>query len=80
MVLPQTLGGISMPDGAAPADTIEVFEALCWARGHLWREGHLGEDIQRAVDPLSRWAADHGLVARIGQDDVQRLIAEAFHD
>jgi hypothetical protein len=80
MVLPKALGGIYVPDGSAPADTIEVFSALCWARGHLWREGHLGEDIQRAVDPLSRWAVDHGLVKRIGQDDVQRLIAEAFHD
>jgi hypothetical protein len=79
MVLPKAFGGIYVPDDR-PADTIEVFEALCWARGHLWREGHLGEDIQRAVDPLSRWAAEHGLVERIGQDDVQRLIAEAFHD
>ena len=69
-----------MPDGSTPADTIEVFEALCWARGHLWREGHLGEDIQRAVDPLQQWAVDNGLVKRIGQDEVQRLMSEAFHD
>lgn len=69
-----------MLDPAAPADTIEVFKALCWARGELWREGHLGEDIQRAVDPLSRWAVDHGLIERVGQDEAQRLIAEAFHD
>jgi hypothetical protein len=69
-----------MPDGSAPADTIEVFKALCWARGHLWREGHLGEDIQRAVDPLDRWAVEHGLVKRIGRNEIQRLMTEAFHD
>jgi hypothetical protein len=77
MVLPQTLGGISMPDGAAPADTIEVFAALCWARAHLWREGYI-DDLPGAVDALERWAAHHGLIERIGQDEVQRLMSEAF--
>jgi hypothetical protein len=79
MVLPKAFGGIFMPDGSAPADTIEVFKALCWARAHLWREGYW-PDIVDAVDVVQQWAADHGLVERIGQDDVQRLIAEAFHD
>jgi hypothetical protein len=77
MVLPQTLGGFHVPDGQ-PVDTIEVFDALCWARGHLWREGYLeGAD---AVDVLQQWAVDNGLVDELGQDDVQRRIAEAFHD
>jgi hypothetical protein len=76
MVLSKALGGIYVPD--APADTVKVFAALCWARGHLWREGYLeGAD---AVDVLQQWAVDNGLVDELGQDDVQRLIAEAFHD
>jgi hypothetical protein len=75
MVLPKALGGIYVPD--APADTVEIFAALCWARGYLWREGHLeGAD---AVDVLQQWAVDNGLVDELGQDDVQRLMSEAFH-
>ena len=66
-----------MPDPAAPADTIEVFAALCWARGHLWREGHIA-DIPGAVDALESWAAHAGLIERIGQDEVQRIMGEAF--
>jgi hypothetical protein len=27
---------------------------------------------------LESWAVHHGLIQRIGQDEVQRLIAEAF--
>jgi hypothetical protein len=68
-----------MPDGSARPDTVEVFKLLCWARGHLWREGFYVE-IADAVDPLGQWAVDHGLLARIGQDEVQRLIADEFHD
>ena len=68
-----------MPNGFVPADTVEVFQALCWARGHLWREGHIAEGTD-AVDVLQQWAVDHALIERIGQDEVQRLIAEAFHD
>jgi len=67
-----------MPDGSAPADTIEVFTALCWARGHLWREGYW-PDRTDAIDTVQQWAVDHELIERIGQDEVQRLIAEAFH-
>jgi hypothetical protein len=70
-----------MPD--APADTTEVFKALCWSRAYRWREGVFdpGEDddfIAFAVDPLWRWAVDHGLVDEIGADAVQRLMSEAF--
>jgi hypothetical protein len=78
MALPQTLGGIFMPDGSAPADTVRVFAALCWARAYLWREGHIA-DIPGAVDALESWAAHNGLIDELGQDEVQRLIAEAFN-
>ena len=77
MVLPQTFGGNYVPDDAAPADTIEVFAALCWAKAHLWREGHI-DDIPGAVDALESWANHHGLIERIGQDEVQRIMGEAF--
>ena len=70
--------GAELGETVRPADTIEVFTALCWARAHLWRAGRLeGTD---AVDVLQQWAVDHGVIERIGQDEVQRLIAEAFHD
>ena len=47
------------------------------------REATSGErdhiaDIPGAVDALESWAAHAGLIERIGQDEVQRLIAEAF--
>jgi hypothetical protein len=79
VVLSQTFGGHHVLDGNAPADTVEVFAALCWAKGHLWREGDI-TDIPGAVDALESWAAHHGLIERIGQDEVQRLMSEAFHD
>ena len=59
--------------------TVEYFKALCWARGHLWREGHIPEGTD-AIDVLQQWAVDNGLVDELGQDEVQRLIAEAFND
>ena len=67
-----------MPD-AAPADTTEVFKALCESRALRWRNGEW-DWIGHAVDPLQQWAVDNGLVKLIGQDEVQRLMSEAFHD
>jgi hypothetical protein len=67
-----------------PADTTEVFKALCWSRAYRWRERVFdpGEDrddiLAFAIDPLQQWAADHGLIDAIGQDAVQAIMAEAF--
>lgn len=53
---------------------IEVFRARAEARAILHRAGEY--DLHEAVDVLQAAAAP--LVAQIGQDGVQRIIAEAF--
>ena len=55
---------------------IEVFTALCDARAHLWSE--FAYELHEAVDELQYWAVKTGLVGEIGQDEVQRIMAEAF--
>lgn len=66
------------------ANKAEVFRALCWSRVYRWRHDLFdpGEDrddiVAFAIDPLQQWAIDHGLVDEIGQDAVQRILAEAF--
>lgn len=75
-----------MPDSAPRADSTAVFRALCWSRATRWRSGHIAAEhggdawIGHAVDPLQEWAQANGLVRLIGQDAVQAIIAEAFHD
>jgi hypothetical protein len=54
-----------------------VFKARCEARALLWRVGEF--DLLEAVDELQHSAVKSGLVAEIGQDEVQRLMAAAFH-
>jgi hypothetical protein len=76
MVLPQTLGGIYVPDDR-PADKSAVFQALCESRALRWRRKEW-EWIGDAVDPLQQWAVENGLVRLIGQDAVQAIMAEAF--
>jgi hypothetical protein len=61
--------------GAKPSAR-EVFELRCWARAHLFAGGEY--DLQEAVDPLQDAAEASGLVAELGQDEVQRMMAEAF--
>jgi len=68
-----------MPDGDAPADKSTVFRALCESRALRWRLREW-EWIGDAVDPLQEWAVENGLVRLIGQDAVQAIMAEAFHD
>jgi hypothetical protein len=41
---------------------------------------HLLADKASAVDGLWRYAEGHGLVAKLGADHVQRLLAEAFRE
>jgi hypothetical protein len=55
-----------------PAD---VFRARAEARALLWRAGEL--DLHDAVDGLQH-AAERALVAGLGQDAVQAIIAAAF--
>jgi hypothetical protein len=59
-------------------DPIAVFEIRAWARAVLWQSGEY-ETLQETVDP--RWASAvvSGLTNKIGVDEVQRLMAHAFH-
>jgi hypothetical protein len=53
-----------------------AFEARCWARARLWWE-HV-YTLHESVDVLQRDAERSGLVAEIGQDEVQRIMSAAF--
>jgi hypothetical protein len=55
---------------------LECFEARCWARSHLYFEHEF--ELHEAVDVLQQSAVAWGLVATIGQDEVQRIMARAF--
>jgi hypothetical protein len=57
---------------SAPA----VFTVRAAARALLWQVGEL--DLHQAADELQAAAVASGLVAEFGQDEVQRLLAEAF--
>jgi hypothetical protein len=61
---------------AAPT-ALDMFWACCEARAHLYAVGEL--DLDDAVEVLQERAVRHGLVAEIGEDAVQLIIAEAFH-
>jgi hypothetical protein len=63
------------PVAAVRADPLKAFELRCWARALLWREG---ESLHEAVDELQANAVRDGLVASIGQDAVQAVLAKAF--
>jgi hypothetical protein len=53
-----------------------AFEARCWARARLYREGEL--ELHDAVDQLQEDAVRYGLVAAVGQDRIQRMMSDAF--
>jgi hypothetical protein len=66
---------------AAPSDRPAVSPALIFtaraeARALLWQAGEF--ELQEAVDVLQASAEATGLVAEIGQDAVQAIIAKAF--
>jgi hypothetical protein len=62
---------------AAALDPIEVFRARAEARALLWHCGALA--LPEAVDKLQADAVRDGLVDEIGQDEVQVIMADAFH-
>jgi hypothetical protein len=64
------------PVAAARADPLKAFELRCWARALLWREGEI--DLHEAVNELQASAVRDELVASIGQDAVQAVLAKAF--
>jgi hypothetical protein len=61
---------------AARPSTREIFVARTEARAALWQFGELS--LHEAVDKLQADAVRDGLVTELGQDEVQRLMAEAF--
>jgi hypothetical protein len=62
---------------AARPDLVEVFIERAEARALLFAAGEL--DLRDAVDVLQRDAESSGLVAAIGQDEVQTILRDAFH-
>jgi hypothetical protein len=69
-----TVSAVASP---SPDRLLTVFRARCEARALLFAAGEL--DLHDAVDALQRGAVANGLVREIGQDEVQRIIAAAFH-
>jgi hypothetical protein len=57
-------------------DPSEIFRARCEARGLLYSAGEI--DLHEAVDVLQAAAVNSGLVRRISQDAVQRIMSDAF--
>jgi hypothetical protein len=57
-------------------DPLAVFTARCEARALLWHTGEL--DLHTAIDELWAAAMHDGLVAKLGPDKVQELLANAF--
>src|SRR5215510_5142987 len=63
------------PEADIRADPVEVFRLRCNARARLYATGEI--DLQTAVDELQDAAEANGLIARIGQDAVQAIMAAA---
>ena len=58
-------------------DPVEIFVARAEARAILWAACEF--DLHEAVDVLQRDAERDGVVDKLGQDKVQRILADAFH-
>jgi len=68
---------VKILDGQALEDAIGVLETRALIRAHLEYE-HQYEHLADAIDPLQESAEASGLVAAIGQDRVQQIIAKPF--
>ncbi|EIG63473.1 hypothetical protein [Bradyrhizobium sp. WSM1253] len=64
-------------DGKALEDAIWLLETRALIRAYLEYEYQF-EHLADAIDPLQEFAEQSGLVAAVGQDEVQRLIAAPF--
>jgi hypothetical protein len=58
-------------------DALKVFVARAEARAILWAACEF--DLHEAVDVLQRDAERDGLIEKLGQDAVQKILADAFH-
>jgi hypothetical protein len=68
---------MTMRRSAKTPTALDVFWARCEARAHLYAVGEL--ELHDAVNVLQEHAVRHGLVAEIGEDAVQAIIAEVLH-
>lgn len=59
-----------------PLLKLEMFELRCWARAYLEKHGLM--PLHEAVDGLQASAVSAGLVTMLGQDLIQKIMAEAF--
>jgi hypothetical protein len=59
-----------------PVTAVDIFRARCEARAMLYAAGAL--ELHEAVDILQYFAVRTGLVDELGQDQVQRLMSDAF--
>jgi hypothetical protein len=66
------------PVAGVRADPLAAFNQRAWARAYLWAVGEFA-DLAEAVDVLQSDAERDGLVDQLGQDEMQRLMARAFH-
>ena len=57
-------------------DLLATFTLHAEARAYLWSVGELS--LAEAVDKLQNDAWHQGLVARVGQDRIQEILARAF--
>ena len=69
---------ISTTTAAPLADPLDCFVQRSWARAYLASVGEI--TVQEAVDALQVHAEASGLVAEIGQDAVQAIIAKGFSE
>jgi hypothetical protein len=70
------VGHQAAAEEARRVDLVEVFRARCEARALLFKAVEL--ELHEAVDVLQTDAEASGLVEAIGQDAIQKIIAEAF--
>ena len=68
----------SFRPAAQLVDPLEAFEPRCWARAYLWAACEF--DLHEAVDELQAAAERDRLVELIGQDAVQAIMRDAFHE
>jgi hypothetical protein len=68
-----TAAAARKPDAPSP---IDIFIARAEARALLWQAGEF--DLHEAVDELQAAAERDGLIAKIGQDEIQRHMAAVF--
>jgi hypothetical protein len=73
--LAMPISAAEMP-GARSASSEAVYAARCDARALLFANGLLS--LHEAVDELQTYAEKSGLVDRLGQDEVQRIMGVAF--